>query len=65
MGELHTYFFNERDERFASIPGLVPLGKGSMIKTRDGSFIVDEVQLNLDSHSDGDMGLQIFCKKNS
>jgi hypothetical protein len=65
--DLNTYFYNEKQERFASMPGLVPVFKGMILKVREGSFIVEDVQINLNNHSriDGEeLGLQVFCKPN-
>ena len=65
--ELNTYFYNEKQERIASMPGLVPVFKGMIIKIKEGSFIVEDAQINLNNHSqvDGEeLGLQVFCKTN-
>lgn len=66
--DLNTFFYNERHERIASLPGLVPMSKGMMITLRNGSFIVDEVQLHLDNHdphNGEELGFRVFCKANA
>jgi len=62
--ELNTYFYNETNERIASIPGMISVFKGMVIKTKDGNFTVRDVQINLNNRSDIDgeeLGVQAFC----
>jgi hypothetical protein len=74
MGELHTYFYNEKHERIASIPGMVSVAKGTMLVLKDNeSYIVEDVQLHLADNNPkrvglmnvDEIGFRVFCKKNA
>lgn len=63
--DLSTYFYNENQERIASLPGMVPLDKGTLLILKDGVYVVDEVQVflnNQDPHNGQELGLRIYCK---
>ena len=65
--ELNTYFYNEKNQRIGSMLGMVPVTKGMMFVTKEGSWIVDEIQINLnnhDVHNPEELGFRVFCKKN-
>lgn len=64
--DLNTYFYNEAHEKVASVPGLVTIPKGTMLVLREGSYIVDDVQLHLNSHDTycENRGFRVFCKEN-
>ena len=64
--EYNTYFYDEQETRVASFPGLVPVSNGMVIKTKDGSWIVDFIQFDLDNHDGNEeLGLRVFCKTNT
>jgi len=64
--EYHTYFYDEQEQRVASYPGLIPVSVGMMLKTKDGSWFADSIQLNLDNHDGNEeLGLRVFCKTNT
>lgn len=64
--DYNTYFYNEKEERVASFPGLVPVTVGMMLKINRGSYIADSIQFNLDNHDGNEeLGLQVFCKTNT
>lgn len=63
MEHINTYFYNDEQERFASLIGIVPIVVGMIIKTKDGNFIADHLELNLNNRDDSnELGLQVFCK---
>lgn len=65
--DLNTYFYNEKHERIASIPGMIPVSKGTLLVLRGGGYIVDEVQIHLNNHDElnsEELGFRVFCKAN-
>lgn len=66
--ELNTYFYNEKHERVASLPGMVPVTKGVIVKTHDGSYVIDEIQIHLDNkdpYNGEELGFRVFCLTNT
>ncbi len=63
---LNTYFYDEKHEKVASIPGMVSLVKGTVVALREGGYEVKDVELHLnnhDSYNPEDLGFRVFLRK--